>query len=212
MFSLPQMKHMPCAQKRPLQYPTCEDPPGQTAPGGHECKFNLAYDLEGCPLPDRGEIFSILPGTLLPTSALPIPAITMHHHELLLWHTGPAILYDSVMGIATNHSHPRTPLADGVSAEASLEQQLEQHGCNRRCCRHATNSALAALPLQACTSRRRCQRRTVPIGRSGGKPAQSRRAAPTAPAARRLRSRAYGARSGSFTMCHQGSDGSRRHW
>ena len=39
----------------PLQYPICEDPPGQVAPGGHECKFNLTYDLEGCPLPDRGE-------------------------------------------------------------------------------------------------------------------------------------------------------------
>lgn len=44
-------------QMRPLQYLTCEDPPGQTAPGGHECKFNLTYDLEGCPLPDRGTCF-----------------------------------------------------------------------------------------------------------------------------------------------------------
>ena len=52
----PYRPFLPAAQKRPLRYPTCESPPGHIIPGGHECKFNLTYDLEPCPLPDRGGI------------------------------------------------------------------------------------------------------------------------------------------------------------
>lgn len=49
--------HRVPAQKRPLQYPTCQAPPGHVIPGGHECKFNLTYDLQLCPLPDRGVLW-----------------------------------------------------------------------------------------------------------------------------------------------------------
>jgi hypothetical protein len=69
-------------QRRPLQYPTCQDQHGHVSPGGHQCKFNLTYDLELCPLPDRGKSTSRKPCLLEVQGRRRRSAWVLHSHVI----------------------------------------------------------------------------------------------------------------------------------